>query len=215
MTTLTGTPGNDTLNGGDGNDELSGQAGSDTIAGGGGNDRIYSATVSPAFITPYYERRGETPVLDTGSEIDVLSGDVGNDWLFAGYGDIVDGGTGNDVLYISFKGATAGVTADFVPMRWGVANFSIGATTLTGIEEIGWLEGSAFDDYLSTSQGPISGGGGNDHVVGGYFGGSFFGGDGDDLIDTTNTFYGGALWGDQGDDTLIGCLLYTSPSPRD
>ena len=103
--TLTGTSGADTINGLGGNDTIVGSGGGDTLDGGDGNDVLFSAEQSP--YGPLI-----TPVLDTGTEIDVLHGGTGDDLIFAGYGDTVDGGDGFDTAYLSFLAAPAGVTLD-------------------------------------------------------------------------------------------------------
>src|SRR5206468_10314652 len=112
-------------------------------------DTIYAGALSPPFTrTYYYLKTNPLPVLDTGTEVDVLNGGAGDDTIFAGYGDSVDGGAGTDLLYISFKGATAGVTADFRPLGTG-GSVTIGGGTITGIEAVAWVQGSEFADFIA------------------------------------------------------------------
>jgi Ca2+-binding RTX toxin-like protein len=206
--TLLGNGGNDTLAGGGGNDLLVGGAGADKLDGGDGSDTLYAGVESPQFNLPYYGNPWTAPVLDTGSEHDVLKGGEGDDRLFAGYGDDVDGG-GNgysgDYLYISFQGATAGVTFD-----GRLASQAIGGGTITGIENISWIQGGNFDDDINAGSAgtgysdftAVFGMGGNDKLVAGYYTGTLFGGDGNDIVDGRNSGYLQAVDGGAGDDVL-------------
>ena len=126
----------------------------DTLDGGDGNDSLYSADYAGNFNIPYYNNPYTPPLLDTGSEVDTLIGGAGDDRLFAGYGDNVDGGANGyagDYLYISFQGAPTGVTADFRQ-----ATQVIGGGTITGIENVSWVQGSNYDDTdLYRQQQPV------------------------------------------------------------
>ena len=141
---LFGYGGNDTINGNDGNDTLVGGSGADTIDGGAGDDTIYSGDISPPYSFPYYGASYTPPLLDRGAEPDTIKGGDGNDTIFAGYGDNVDGGAGTDTLLISFQGASAGVSFDM-----SLTSQTIGGGTITGIEDVAWVEGSNFDDYIN------------------------------------------------------------------
>jgi Ca2+-binding RTX toxin-like protein len=221
-TTIYGSPGADRVVGTDGADlifglagadTLSGGAGSDTVSGGDGDDWVFSGDASPLFRNPYYDYVPPSPpLLDTGSAPDSIVGGNGQDTLFAGYGDSVDGGPGGDSLFVSFQGASSGVTADFRLLHTQ-PSITIGGGTITGIESIGWLEGSNFDDFLAPMDNgpffysdfePIYGRGGNDHIIAGYYTGIVDGGDGNDLLDMSGTQYGFPAYGGAGDDTLIG-----------
>ena len=207
--TASGGGGNDSLSGGDNNDILAGDAGSDTLEGGEGEDRLYSASISPPFSLPYYNNPYTPPVLDTGSEVDTLIGGAGSDSLFAGYGDHVDGGTGGsygNYLYISFLGAPSGVTADF-----RLVSQTIGGGTITGMENISWVQGSNFDDDINVGSYSNNGYsnftavfamGGNDRLVAGYYTGVLDGGDGDDIVDGRPSQYQQAVYGGAGNDIL-------------
>jgi Ca2+-binding RTX toxin-like protein len=213
--TLTGANGSDRIDGGGGDDMLLGRGGGDDLAGNGGSDEIdggegddflYSGDRSPAFRQPYYNNPWNAPVLDTGAEVDTLRGGAGSDRLFAGYGDNADGGGngayGGDYLYISFQGASAGVTADF-----RLASQVIGGGTITGFETISWVQGSNFDDTITLAGGyfdftAIFGMGGNDHLIAGYETGHMDGGDGDDIVDGRGSQYLQRVYGGNGNDTL-------------
>jgi Ca2+-binding RTX toxin-like protein len=165
--------------------------------------------VSPAFNLPYYGNPWTAPLLDTGTEVDTIVGGDGSDRIFAGYGDNVDGGAGGsygDYLYISFQGAPSGVTVDF-----RLATQVIGGGTITDIENISWVEGSNFDDDINVASNTnngysnftaVFGLGGDDHLVAGYYTGTLFGGDGDDVVDGRGSQYLQSVDGGAGNDTL-------------
>lgn len=211
--TLVGNGGNDTLSGGGGDDVLAGGAGADQLDGGEGSDYLYSGDISPYFQVPWGTNPGGTntwiePVLDTGAEHDVLKGGAGSDRIFAGYGDDVDGGEDGsfgDYLYISFLGASTGVT-----FNGRLATQTIGGGVITGIENVSWIQGSNFDDVIDggsagmgySDYGPIFGMGGNDKLLAGGYTGSLFGGDGDDILDGRNGSYLFFAEGGAGDDII-------------
>jgi Ca2+-binding RTX toxin-like protein len=141
-------------------------------------------------------------LLDTGTEVDTLNGGDGSDTIFAGYGDNVDGGADSDILYISFLGALSGVTVDF-----GLSSNIIGGGTITGIEGIGWVQGSNFDDDITmTSSGysdaPMFGMDGNDRLIAAYYTRYLDGGNGNDVVDGRNSQYLQSVLGGAGNDTL-------------
>ena len=145
--TAVGNGGNDALSGAGGNDLLVGGTGSDTLNGGDGDDRLYSDLESPPYSLPYYGNPYTPPLLDTGTEHDILNGGDGSDRIFAGYGDDVDGGADGsfgDYLFISFLGAPAGITVDF-----GLTTQTVGGATITGIENISWVQGSNYNDVIN------------------------------------------------------------------
>jgi len=207
--TINGNGGNDRLNGAGGSDVVAGDDGADTVDGGEGDDWLYSAHVSPPFTQPYYTNAFTPPLLDAGTEVDTIHGGNGDDRIFAGYGDNVDGGANGalgDYLFISFKGATSGVTADFHQ-----SSLVIGGGTITGIENISWVQGSEFDDDINvgtnTNYGysdftAVFGGGGNDHLVAGSYTGVLFGEAGNDVLDGRGSGYLSRVDGGDGDDTL-------------
>ncbi|HYI49221.1 MAG TPA: hypothetical protein VEX35_12235 [Allosphingosinicella sp.] len=199
--TIVGTGGDDLIEGLGGNDTLAGSGGGDTIDGGDGNDVLYSGTLSPNWNNP-----NVVPILDVGTEIDVLRGMAGDDVLFAGYGDFVDGGANYDTLFISFRGASAGVTANFATLVAG-GTLTIGGGTITSIERLLWVEGSQFADTITMSNGdpsaPVHGLGGDDHIVATGGMGEIWGGEGNDTIDASNNFYSRPVYGEAGNDIIL------------
>ena len=119
---LSGLGGNDRLEGEDGDDELVGGTDGDILVGGGGEDRLDGGDGDDRLVSDladplvFFGNNIPGPSLDTKLERDILSGGAGDDYLYAGYGDSVDGGANGgsgDLLLISFRGAPAGVDADF------------------------------------------------------------------------------------------------------
>lgn len=202
-----GKGGDDTLSGGGGNDVLIGNGGADTLIGGTGDDILYAGDETPEFSFPFIGFPFTPPLLDTGTDIDILIGGAGDDRLFAGYGDTVDGGSNDylgDKLYISFLGSTVGIAYNS-----GLATQTIGGGTISGIENVSWVEGSNYDDYIVIGAGDayseltvVSGMGGNDTLIAGYYTGSLFGGDGNDFLDGRNSQYMQIISGDAGNDTI-------------
>ena len=150
---------------------------------------------------------------DIFADVDTLIGGAGDDFLFAGYGDHIDGGSydsfGNR-LFISFQGAKSGVVADFRPLQNG-ESITIGGGTISNIQNIGFLEGSEYDDFIASidtyypSGADIFGRGGNDTIIADYYsgwGGAIWGGDGDDTIDATGAQYGARIYGEAGNDVI-------------
>ncbi|MET3664707.1 hypothetical protein [Caulobacter sp. 1776] len=205
--TIVGNAGNDDLSGNGGNDILVGNAGADTLKGGDGDDTLYAGDRSSTYETQFSGNSSSPPALDTGSDIDTLVGGDGSDRLFAGYGDNVDGGANGsygDYLLISFMGASSGVTFD-----GRLATQTIGGGTITGIENISWIQGSNFADDINVgASGPyteftvVHGMGGNDKLVAGYYTGELYGDDGDDIVDGRASGYLRLVDGGAGDDTL-------------
>jgi Ca2+-binding RTX toxin-like protein len=199
---ITGFDGDDTIDGLGGNDTISGGTGADTINGGDGVDVLYSDTTSPLLGS------GSDPILDHGTEIDTLVAGDGEDFLFAGYGDSADGGAGNDTLYVSFFAAPSGVTFDA-----NLATQTIGGGTITGIENISWIEGSNYDDNFNLNSdfdtglpghARIYALSGNDVVIAGYSTWLIDGGAGDDTLDGRNSAYLDEIQGGDGNDTIYG-----------
>jgi len=207
--TAIGGAGNDKLTGADGAEVLVGGAGADTLDGGTGDDLLFGGD-APAPYNSYYP--GDAYIvarLDTGRDVDTLTGGDGSDSFFAGYGDFVDGGANGsygDYLYISFLGATAGVTADF-----RLSTQTIGGGVITGIENISYIQGSQFGDNINaatsyaggySSFATVTGMDGNDTLTAGYYTGSLFGDAGDDVVDGRPSQYLSVVDGGDGNDTL-------------
>jgi Ca2+-binding RTX toxin-like protein len=188
---------------------VAGTAAADILHGTANNDIVYSSAVSPSFARPFSAGLYVAPLLDTAAVVDSLFGEAGDDRIFAGYSDIVDGGAGNDTLLISFEGATTGIVADFRGAVGGAA-VTIGGATISGIEKLEWLEGSEQDDLLaiaenSVNYAPIFGRGGDDHIIGGRYTGSLFGGDGNDLIElAADAQFSFDHFGEAGNDHIVG-----------
>ncbi|MBX9582417.1 MAG: calcium-binding protein, partial [Gemmataceae bacterium] len=173
---------------GDGSDDLIfGGAGRDTIRGGGGNDIIYGGT---------------------GSSSDTVGGGAG-DVIYGGTGrDTVRSGGGDDVIYGEGDEDTYEVTADadLTAGGDGAAARVTGAgnTTLYGVEVIA-LTGGPGNNVLDASDfaGPVAltGGAGNDTLVGSPGDDTLEGGGGDDSMTggagaDTYLFPGGGLGSD-------------------
>jgi Ca2+-binding RTX toxin-like protein len=203
--TASGGAGADSLSGGGGGDTLSGGAGGDLIDGGDGDDLLFSGTAPDNFGYPYTN----VTAVDPGVEVDTLMGGAGDDRLFAGYGDNVDGGANGstgDYLFISFLGASSGVTVDF-----RLVTQVIGGGTITNVENISWVQGSNFDDDINVASyaangysnfTQVYGMGGNDTLKAGYYTGAMYGGDGDDVVDGRASQYLNIVEGGAGADTL-------------
>ncbi|WP_311270532.1 calcium-binding protein [Sphingobium sp. WCS2017Hpa-17] len=211
---ITGAEGDDRLSGGGGSDNISGDAGRDILEGGEGNDVLFSHGRTTDDIDPYYPNLSGAVSNDIYADVDILRGGAGDDYLFAGYGDYVDGGgegSFGNRLYINFSGASSGVTADFRLLETQ-GSITIGGGIITNIQSIGYLHGSAYDDYLVSidtyypSGDAIFGGDGNDTIIGSYYSGwgngMLSGGNGDDVIDATASFYGALVYGDDGNDII-------------
>ena len=150
-----------------------------------------------------------------------LTGTAGEELLVAGYGDSVSGGAGRDLLSIDLAGAPNGLTADFRTLsNGGTAN--VGGAEISGIEAVWYLAGTEFGDFLypyatAGSEGvaaAVYGRGGHDTIGLTSFGGTAYGGEGNDSLrghfggDGADRLYGGpgldSLQGWHGDDLLDG-----------
>jgi Ca2+-binding RTX toxin-like protein len=197
--TIAGGGGGDTINGGEGGDFIEGQAGVDTINGENGDDRLYGGD--------------DNDMIDGGIDNDTLWGDAGNDTLYGGFGndqlnggagddtfvvrstnegfDLYDGGTGFNVIQVRASNATLQLssfdTFDLVQrieLGAGFSNLTIGGST-----------GADFLDFSKTVLSGvtlISGGNGNDFIIGGLVSASPDVGRND------------VIWGDAGNDILRG-----------
>ncbi len=179
--TFLGTESDDTAVGDGGSDTLAGAAGADTLNGGDGDDSLFAGVLA-SIVSAY-----SPPALDRAADIDTLLGGSGSDILSGGYGDVIDGGSGafdTDVLYISFAGSPGGVVIDF-----NAPTIANGSGSITGIEGVAWVEGSAFNDDIVIADGflfdpgVVYGLGGDDRLIAGAFTGWLFGGDGNDVLD--------------------------------
>ena len=121
----------------------------------------------------------------TGTSGDnTLDGGLGNDTLWGGAGnDILKGNTGTSD-WVSYAGATAGVTVDLVKATKQVT-VGAGDDTLTGFENV---LGSGHDDNLkgSTVANIIDGGAGNDIMAGGTGNDTYYVDSADDVVTELN-----------------------------
>ncbi|MFL5909667.1 MAG: lytic murein transglycosylase [Gaiellaceae bacterium] len=182
--TLLGGPGGDTLNGDSGDDVLDGGAGADRLGGGSGSDTAdYSSRRAPVSVSLDDQwndgeaGEGDDAASDVekvlgGSAADHLVGDAAANTLNGNGGDdVLDGGKGADTLI----GGDGRDLADY-SSRSGDVNVDLDNNADDG-------EGGERDNVRSDVE-DVSGGRGDDRLVG----------DGD-----ANSLYGGG-----GDDTLIG-----------
>jgi RHS repeat-associated protein len=194
---LHGNEGNDTLIGGSNTDYIYGDAGNDTLEGGAGDD-----------------------FLEGGTGTNAIKGGDGNDTIFSiNAGDNIDGGAGNDFLTLDDSAETTGVTISF---SGGVGTTSAGGT-IQNIEQFIFTGGSGNDDvdasatsFTNISSNPffggnqLSGGAGDDTLLGGSGNDNLSGNEGNDTLDGgagndnldggtgTNTVNGG-----DGNDTIF------------
>ena len=214
--TLKGNDGNDSLSGGDGNDLLQGGKNKDQLNGNGGSDRVFGDLGNDLL-----KGEGEDDYLGSGDGNDTVKGGTGNDSIAGGNGnDTLQGGDGNDNL--NGNGGSDRVFGDLGNdlMQGGTGNDYLsgnnGNDTLKGQSGIDSLAGGNGLDLLQGGDGNdnLNGNGGSDRVFGDLGNDLLEGGTGNDYLSGGNGF--DTLTGGFGRDTLAGgCLLYTSPSPRD
>jgi Ca2+-binding RTX toxin-like protein len=220
---LLGGAGDDTLQGGMGNDRYDGGAGSDTVSFSGTNKSV-SIDLAAGLAKPYDGSETLLSIenaiggnasdtlagdaganrLQGGAGNDVLSGLAGDDLLLGGDGDdtlrggmgndTYDGGAGSDT--VSYSAASKSL---FVDLTAGIANFSDGSEQLVSIESV---TGGKGNDTLVGDSGAnrLHGGAGND-VLRGLAG--------DDVLDGglgADRFHFAALdlAGGDGRDTIVG-----------
>jgi Ca2+-binding RTX toxin-like protein len=198
---LIGTPGNNhlqitgvgTIQGGDGDDTLIGSTNDDnSLVGGAGNDLIFG--------------NAGDDTLDGGDGTDTLIGGGGNDTLLNG--EIVnpvqlnagvlsfEGSGADEQISLWADGGALVVWLDGFEQRFDIAS-------VTSIE----LDGGGGNDLLKLNPGlaipaSISGGDGNDKLIGGAANDALLGGDGDDHM--TGNAGDDLLDGGLGDDVMLG-----------
>ena len=241
---LLGGAGDDILAGGGGTDIIDGGEGIDTNSFAGIGFGVTATVNADGTGTATYGAVNETfagienltgsdnddVLTATGAAANVLLGGAGDDILAGGGGtDIIDGGEGIDTN--SFAGIGFGVTATVNADGTGTATYGAVNETFAGIEN---LTGSDNDDVLTATGAAanvllggagddiLAGGGGTDIIDGGEgidtnsFAGIGFGVTVTVNADGTGTAaYGPVNETFVGIENLTGCLLYTSPSPRD
>jgi Ca2+-binding RTX toxin-like protein len=209
---LAGGDGNNTINGGDGNDTLEGSDGADVLNGGAGDDGLVGFAGDD-------QLRGDddNDTISGGDGSDALAGGNGNDVLGLPGApgplgtqpergdDQEDGGAGDDLLRAG--SGPSGTTSDRDALNGGAGNDTVTyANRTAGVTAS--LDGAQDDgvagegDKVSTDVENLTGGTGNDLLVGDAAGNSLDGGAGNDLV------VGGAgndsLLGQAGDDDLYG-----------
>jgi 2',3'-cyclic-nucleotide 2'-phosphodiesterase (5'-nucleotidase family) len=173
---ILGGSGNDSFDGGDGADTGLGDIGNDILQGGNGSDSLFGGD--------------DADRLEGGNNNDTLNGDAGSDTLNGGEGaDRLDGGDGNDSL-------SGGIGADTLTGGAGDDRFLIselqdliietsggGADTVVASFSFSIIDHVEALQIASGISGiTITGGAGNDMLVGNGLANTFVGGDGDDVI---------------------------------
>jgi Ca2+-binding RTX toxin-like protein len=183
-----GGSGNDSLVGGTLNDTLDGGLGNNTLDGGEGDDLAVlnygSQTDNVSFVATWMGFQISAPTMVTeiwnverfhvitGSGDDRLGGGIGDDSLDGGSGDdTLDGGAGDDLFFVM---DTGDVVLEFAH---GGADTIITAINLTLPDHV---------EALRIAEGvsgiTITGGAGNDMLIGNGLANTFNGGAGDDVI---------------------------------
>lgn len=193
----------DSLSGGDGNDTLLGGHGRDRIAGDHGDDRLYGEfgrdTLQGGdgndFLSGGYGR----DLLTGGDGDDLLLGERGRDTLIGGEGaDRLLGHDGDDLLYIDADDLLAGeVQGGSGHDIARITHSPAGVSFNLGIHHIEEAYGGNGKDYLfsgAASGVTLSGGGGDDSLIGSQAADRFlFGaGDGHDYLVFNDP--GDAVW---------------------
>ncbi len=182
----------DTLLGGSGNDFLSGQTEAGLLYGGDGNDIIQGNTANDTL----YGEAGDDrlfglqgdDVISGGDGADSLVGAIGNDSLYGDAGaDTLRGAVGNDLIDggADFDRINEEFDANVTIVGITITTASLGSDTVAAIERIqvsGGEGNNLFDARQASVPVFLSGGAGNDTLLGGSKGDGFNGGDGDDVI---------------------------------
>jgi Ca2+-binding RTX toxin-like protein len=145
-----GAAGNDTLNGNTGNDTLFGQTGNDTLNGNGGNDTLVGQDG-----TDTLNGGIGNDILVGGDGNDTINGDAGNDTIRYGFGDdadIVNGGADVDTLEIA--GTGGGDTLDVTLAGAALTVFE--GSTLTAVEAVTADLAGGTDTLIYTATGAVS-----------------------------------------------------------
>ena len=180
--TIRGNRGNDTLLGGDGNDSIRGDDDNDSLLGGAGDD-----------------------VLRGGADNDVLRGADGDDRLYGDDGnDTLEGGAGADTFYES--GGTSGGIDE---LSYASDTAGVTVNLLTGFASGGHAQGDSFSGNQFEN---LTGGSGNDSLVGSTHADNILRGEGGN--DTIVTNLGDTAYGGAGDDSILGSAE-TGSSARD
>ncbi|MEE4152572.1 MAG: hypothetical protein V2I27_00275 [Erythrobacter sp.] len=193
--TLFGGDGDDKLEGGDGNDFLDGGAGRNTLRGGDGADTLFGGDGDDT--------------LEGGEGNDILNGGAGRNTLRGGGGDDaivvdldpdgpilseaeIDGGSGFDSIRLAGFALEEDLTIFTSQLTFRNIE-SILINTGTGDDVI--VIDSDIEDYF------VTGGEGDDHIVGGSKSGVMFGNEGDDILVAGSGF--GFMYGEEGADRFV------------
>ncbi|WP_316202812.1 MULTISPECIES: VCBS domain-containing protein [unclassified Bradyrhizobium] len=192
-----GLGGNDTLLGGAGNDYINGGAGNDSIRGGSGNDVTIGGSGNDTF---YW---------GVNDGVDTVDGGIGTDTF------VIEGTSSQDLIYVTVAGGVItdvngtklsnieAVTADLGSSSSDTLTYitsedvtvNLGAGTATGFSSIANIErvtGGSGDDILigSSAVNAINGGDGDDIIRGGGGNDTIDGGAGIDLLDFSDATAG-------------------------
>jgi VCBS repeat-containing protein len=202
---LTGGAGEDTLYGDNNDNTLIGGAGNDTLLDGlAGNDSLHGGTGNDIL---HGQDGDDTLYGDSGD--DKLYGDADTNYLYGGDGDDeLYGGAGTDHFYgdddtthgndnesdtVSYENDSAGISASLAT-RTGTAGIATGDTysdieNLTGGSGDDFLVGDDENNVLTGGNGDddLTGGAGNDILEGGAGGDHFSGGEGNDTVSFANS----------------------------
>jgi Ca2+-binding RTX toxin-like protein len=185
-----------TVHGGPGADDLEGTPGNDIMAGEDDGDSGLAGLAGNDSIDG---GPGDDQSLDDGPGNDIVSGGPGNDTVHAGTGaDVYSGGDGNDTIFYTER--TVGVTIT----DNGVADDGEPGEgdNATSFEDV--TGGAGNDTIVGNDAGDrLHGLSGNDYIKGGAAEDRIEGGDGDDTIDSRDGRYDSIDCG-PGNDTVYG-----------
>ena len=189
---LVGGAGLDTILGGAGNDFLSGQTDAGLLFGGDGNDILQGNTANDtlngdAGDDRLYGLQGND-VINGGDGDDSLLGAIGNDSLRGDAGtDTLQGDVGNDTLDggADFDRINEVLDTNLTIVGITVTTTGLGADSVLAMERIqvsGGTSHNFFDARQSSVPVFLSGGTGNDTLLGGSNADGISGGEGDDVL---------------------------------
>ncbi|MBM2617132.1 calcium-binding protein [Actinoplanes sp. LDG1-06] len=195
--------------GGNGNDRITGGPRGDRLRGSDGNDAIWGLGGDD-----YLSDQSGTNALSGGDGDDSVFGGEGNDRIYGGNGndtingyvgnDIEDGGPGDDVFSQNADPWKSDADAFVGGSGFDTVSYELRAKPVAADPDaVKGDDGAAGEhDTLGTSIEAVTGGRGNDRLIGSVRDEEFRGGPGNDVIAA-----GGGddhLWGDSGNDYLNG-----------